>query len=165
MCRVRPILRAPARSAARRHRTKWLQAQGGKGERDPSSLSYCRILPSVVTIAFQPALARARAALERGQHADAIGVLTQALKASGLKREDEVGLRSTLAEAWLMADDVTQAASVVGRPPDPPRDDLPPALLSTLWRIHGRIAFAKGDQSRAIALLGRALRQAELAHD
>ena len=48
-----------------------------------SSLSYCRILPSVVTIAFQPALARARAALERGRHADAIGVLTQALKSSG----------------------------------------------------------------------------------
>ena len=117
----------------------------------------------MVTIAFQPALARARAALERGQHADAIGVLTQALKASGLKREDEVGLRCTLAEAWLMADDVAQAVATLGRPPE--RDDLPPALLSALWRVHGRIAFAKGEQSRAIALLGRALRQAELAHD
>ena len=31
--------------------------------------------------------------------------------------------------------------------------------------MHGRIAFAKGDQSRAIALLGRALRYAEQAHD
>ena len=33
------------------------------------------------------------------------------------------------------------------------------------WRLHGRIAFAKGEQSRAIALLGRALRHAEQAHD
>src|SRR5204863_2673605 len=48
---------------------------------------------------------------------------------------------------------------------DAPRDNLPPALLSALWRLHGRIAFARGEQSRAIALLGRALRQAELAHD
>ena len=129
------------------------------------SLSYCRILQSVVTIAFQPALARARAALERGQHAEAVAVLAQALKASGLKREDEVGLRCTLAEAWLLGDDVAQATAVLGRTPDPPRDNLPPALLSALWRLHGRIAFARGDQSRAIALLGRALRQAELAHD
>jgi hydrogenase-4 transcriptional activator len=119
----------------------------------------------VVTIAFQPALARARTALERGRHADAIGILTQALKVSGLKHEDEVGLRCTLAEAWLMADDLAQANAVLGRPPDSPRDDLPPVLLSTLWRLHGRIAFAKGDQSRAIALLGRALRHAEQAHD
>jgi DNA-binding NtrC family response regulator/tetratricopeptide (TPR) repeat protein len=119
----------------------------------------------VVTIAFQPALARARAALERGRHADAIGILTQALKSSGFKHEDEVRLRCTLAEAWLMADDIAQAASVLGRPPDAAREDLPPALLSTLWRLHGRIAYAKGDQSRAIALLGRALRHAEQAHD
>jgi hydrogenase-4 transcriptional activator len=119
----------------------------------------------VVTIAFQPALARARAALERGQHPEAIGVLTQALKGSSLKREDEVSLRCVLAETWLLADDVAQATAVLGRPPDPPRDHLAPALLSALWRLHGRIAFARGDQSRAIALLGRALRQAELAHD
>jgi DNA-binding NtrC family response regulator/tetratricopeptide (TPR) repeat protein len=119
----------------------------------------------VVTIAFQPALARARAALERGRHADAIGVLTQALKSSGLKHEDEAGLRCTLAEAWLMGDDVSQAVAILGRPPDSPRDDLPPALLSALWRLHGCVAFARGEQSRAIALLGRALRHAEQAHD
>ena len=64
-----------------------------------------------------------------------------------------------------MADDVAQASAVLGRPPDAAREDAPPALLSTLWRLHGRIAFAKGDQSRAIALLGRALRHAEQAHD
>jgi DNA-binding NtrC family response regulator/tetratricopeptide (TPR) repeat protein len=119
----------------------------------------------VVTIAFQPALTRARASLERGQHAEAIATLTQALKTSGLKREDEVGLRCTLAEAWLLADDVAQATAILGRPPDSSRESLPPALLSSLWRLHGRIAFARGDQSRAIALLGRALRHAELAHD
>jgi DNA-binding NtrC family response regulator/tetratricopeptide (TPR) repeat protein len=119
----------------------------------------------VVTIAFQPALARAKAAMERGRHADAISVLSQALKSSGLKSEDELGLRLTLVEAWLMADEVTQAASLLGRPPDSPRDDLPPALLSMIWRLHGRIAYAKGDQSRAIALLGRALKHAEQAHD
>ena len=94
----------------------------------------------MVTIAFQPALARARAALERGQHAQAIAVLTQALKASGLKREDEVGLRCTLAEAWLLGDDLAQATAVLGRAPDAPRDTLPPALLSAEWRLHGRIA-------------------------
>ncbi len=117
----------------------------------------------MVTIAFQPALARARAALQRGRHADAIGILTQALKSSAVKHEDELGLRYALAEAWLMGDDLAQASATLGRPPD--REDLPPALLSTLWRLHGRIAFAKGDQSRAIALLGRALRHAEQAHD
>jgi DNA-binding NtrC family response regulator/tetratricopeptide (TPR) repeat protein len=119
----------------------------------------------VVTIAFQPALARARAALERGLHTDAISILTQALRASGLKYEDEVALRCTLADAWLMAGDVAQASTTLGRPPDAPRNNLSPALLSALWRLHGRIAFAKGDQSRAIALLGRALRHAEQAHD
>ncbi len=119
----------------------------------------------MVTIAFQPALTRARAALQRGQHAEAIVVLTQALKSSGLKHDDELGLRCTLAEAWLMGDDVAQAAAIIGRPPDTLRDDLPPSLLSAIWRLHGRIAYAKGDQSRAIALLGRALRHAEQAHD
>ena len=34
-----------------------------------------------------------------------------------------------------------------------------------MWRLHGRIASARGDQSRAIALHGRALKQAEIAHD
>ena len=42
---------------------------------------------------------------------------------------------------------------------------IDPARLSALWRQHGRIAFARGDQSRAIALLGRALKHAEQAHD
>jgi tetratricopeptide (TPR) repeat protein len=37
--------------------------------------------------------------------------------------------------------------------------------LSTLWRLHGRLASARGDQSRAIAMHARALKQAEAAHD
>lgn len=34
-----------------------------------------------------------------------------------------------------------------------------------MWRLHGRIASARGDPSRAIALQGRALKQAEAAHN
>ena len=70
-----------------------------------------------------------------------------------------------LAEAWLMQDDLAQAATALGRPPDTFRDTIPSAQLSTLWRLHGRLASARGDQSRAIALHGRALKQAEIAHD
>ena len=42
---------------------------------------------------------------------------------------------------------------------------LPQVLHSNLWRLHGRVAFARGEQSRAIALHNRALKQAEIAHD
>ena len=119
----------------------------------------------MVTIAFQPALARARAALERGRHADAIGILTQALKVvrpqARRRARPALHARRSLAHGRRRragVGDAWTAARIA-------RDDLPPALLSTLWRLHGRIAFAKGDQSRAIALLGRALRHAEQAHD
>src|SRR5688500_10230739 len=74
-------------------------------------------------------------------------------------------MRAALAEAWLLQDDLAQAASSLGRPPDALRDPIPDAQLSTLWRLHGRITFAKGEQSRAIALHSRALKHAELAHD
>ena len=70
-----------------------------------------------------------------------------------------------MAEAWLLRDDVTRAASVLGRPPDVLRERMSPSRLSAMWRLHGRIASLRGDQSRAIALLGRAARQAELALD
>ena len=70
-----------------------------------------------------------------------------------------------LAEAWLLQDDLDQAASVLGRAPDTLRETVSPGRLSGLWRLHGRLASARGDQSRAIALHGRALKQAELAHD
>jgi DNA-binding NtrC family response regulator/tetratricopeptide (TPR) repeat protein len=119
----------------------------------------------VVSVAFQPALAQARAALERGRAAEAATVLEQALRSPALTRDDELALRCAMAEACLMRDDVNQASTVLGRLPDALRDSIPPARLSALWRLHGRIAFARGDQSRAIALHGRALKQAELAHD
>src|SRR5581483_2015055 len=82
-----------------------------------------------------------------------------------LPRDDELAVRAMLAEAWLLNDDVDQAATALGRPPDSFRDTVPPRRLSTLWRLHGRLASARGDQSRAIAMHGRALKQAEAAHD
>ncbi len=114
---------------------------------------------------FQPSMARAAAALQRGRGAEALDALAQALNSPGLRREDELAVRSAMAEAWLLRDDVTQAATVLGRPPDVTRERISPARLSVLWRLHGRLAALRGDQSRAIALLGRALKQAELALD
>src|SRR5204862_2523420 len=58
-----------------------------------------------------------------------------------------------------------EAAGALGRPPDMIRETVSPGRLSTLWRLHGRLASARGDQSRAIALHGRALKQADIAHD
>ena len=92
-------------------------------------------------------------------------MLAPALRSMRGPREDELALRSALAEAWLLEDDLDQAASALGRPPDTFRDTVSSSRLSTLWRLHGRLASARGDQSRAIALHGRALKQAELAHD
>ena len=76
-----------------------------------------------------------------------------------------MAVRTALAEAWLMQDDLAQAASALGRPPGTIREPISDARLSTLWRLHGRITYARGEQSRAIALHARALKHAELAHD
>src|SRR5215510_8056285 len=93
-------------------------------------------------------------------------MLGPALRAfSALTRDEELAVRSMLAEAWLAQDDLDQAASALGRPPDTFRDTILHGRLSTLWRLHGRLAFARQDQSRAIALHARALKQAEIAHD
>ena len=119
----------------------------------------------VVTATVQSSLARATAALERGRGSEAAQLLTQLLKSGSAARQDELAIRSSLAEAWLLQDDLAQAAAALGRPPDTMREQIPPARLSTLWRLHGRIAMARGEQSRAIALHSRALKQAELAHD
>jgi DNA-binding NtrC family response regulator/tetratricopeptide (TPR) repeat protein len=108
--------------------------------------------------------ARAGAALERGRGMEAAQMLAPTLRSS-LPREDELSVRSMLAEAWLLQDDLDQAAAVLGRPPDTLRETVSAGRLSTLWRLHGRLAYARGDQSRAIALHGRALKQAEGAHD
>jgi hydrogenase-4 transcriptional activator len=110
-------------------------------------------------------LSRANTALERGRGAEAAHLLLPVFRAGALSREDELAIRSALAEAWLLQDDLVQAAAALGRPPDALRDPIPDAQLSTLWRLHGRITFARGEQSRAIALHSRALKHAELAHE
>ena len=110
-------------------------------------------------------LASAGASLDRGRGAEAAQILAPVLRSSTLTRDEELALRSVLAEAWLLQDDLDQAAAALGRPPDTFRDTVPSSRLSTLWRLHGRLAYVRGDQSRAIALHGRALKQAEAAHD
>src|SRR5512133_2169706 len=110
-------------------------------------------------------MARAATALQHGRGAEALDALAQALASAGLRREDELAIRCAMAEAWLLRDDVNQAAAVLGRPPDVIRERISPAVQSALWRLHGRIAAMRGDQSRGIALLGRALKQAEQALD
>jgi DNA-binding NtrC family response regulator/tetratricopeptide (TPR) repeat protein len=113
----------------------------------------------------QAVLARAGAALERGRGGEAVEILAPVLRSSSLSRDGELALRSLLAEAWLLQDDLEQAAAALGRPPDTFRETVPPGRLATLWRLHGRLAYVRGDQSRAIAMHGRALKQAELAHE
>jgi DNA-binding NtrC family response regulator/tetratricopeptide (TPR) repeat protein len=110
-------------------------------------------------------LARAGHALERGRGPEAVQTLSPLLRSALLSREEDLAVRSALAEAWLLQDDVEQAATVLGRAPDTFRDTVSAARLSTLWRLHGRVATARGDQSRAIALQGRALKHADAAHD
>ena len=121
--------------------------------------------PRVAITAVHSTVARARQALERGRGAEAVQILTPALKAGSLTREDELAVRIALAEALLLQDDLTQAAAVLGRPPDAVRERIPDAQLSALWRLHGRVTFARGEQSRAIALHTRALKHAEFAHE
>ncbi len=84
---------------------------------------------------------------------------------TSLPREDEVLVRTGVAEGWLLQDDLAQAATALGRPPDTLREPLSDARLSALWRLHGRITFGRGEQSRAIALHTRALKHAQLARE
>src|SRR5688572_5512849 len=119
----------------------------------------------VATQAIHSAIARANAALEKGRGAEAAQGLQPILRMGSLSREDELTVRAALAEAWLLQDDLAQAATALGRPPDSLRDKIADGPLSTLWRLHGRITFARGEQSRAIALHARALKHANLAHE
>ena len=114
---------------------------------------------------LQALLARASAALERGRGAEAGEILTPTLRSAALPREDELAVRAMLAEAWLLQDDLDRTATALGRAPDTFRDTVSSGRLAALWRLHGRLASARGDQSRAIALHQRALKQAEAAHD
>ena len=116
--------------------------------------------------ALQPVIARATTALERGQAEATIELLAPLLRTpSSLTRDDELAVRVMLAESYLLQGDLAQAGTVLGRSPDTLREALPQVLHSNLWRLHGRVAFARGEQSRAIALHNRALKQAEIAHD
>jgi hydrogenase-4 transcriptional activator len=103
-------------------------------------------------------------ALERGHGADAATLFIRALRQPGLSRDEQVQIRCGLAEAWLLEDDLRQASEAVGPPPEG-RERLDPARLSDLWRVHGRLAVARGEPTRGIAFLTRALKQAERAHD
>ena len=124
------------------------------------------MLREVANPALQPVIARAITALERGQAASTIDLLAPLLRTpSSLTRDDELGLRVMLAESYLLRGDLAQAGTVLGRSPETVRESLPHVLHSNLWRLHGRVAFARGEQSRAIALHNRALKQAEVAHD
>jgi DNA-binding NtrC family response regulator/tetratricopeptide (TPR) repeat protein len=118
----------------------------------------------VATSTVQAALARAASALERGRGAEAVQILLPYHRSGTLPREEELSLRARIAEACLLQDDLTQAAAALGRPPDASKESLPDARLSTLWRLHGRLAYGRYE-SGAIALHTRALKYAELAHD
>ena len=126
---------------------------------------YTEYTAHVPSPSLQALQTRAGAALERGRGPEAADMLTPVLKSSNLSREDELALRCTLAEAWLLQDDPDHAAAALGRAPDTFRDTVSAGRLSALWRLHGRLASTRGDQSRAIAMHGRALKQAEAAHD
>jgi hydrogenase-4 transcriptional activator len=107
---------------------------------------------------------RAVEALEQGHGSEASSLLVRALRQPGLRREEQIQIRCALAEAWLLQDDLRQATEALGKPPDA-RERVDPARLSDLWRMHGRLAVARGEHSRGIAFLTKALRLAERAHD
>ena len=103
-------------------------------------------------------------ALAQGRGADASPLLVRALKRPGLPRDEQIQIRCALAEAWLLQDDLRQATEALGRPPEA-RERIDPARLSDLWRMHGRLAAARGEPSRGIAFLSKALAAAERAHE
>ncbi len=118
----------------------------------------------MATGSVQSVLGRANGALERGRGAEAAQLLLPILRNGTLPRADELAVRAALTESWLLQDDLTQAAATLGRP-ETIREPITDAQLSTMWRLQGRITFARGEQSRAIALHQRALKHAELAHE
>jgi DNA-binding NtrC family response regulator/tetratricopeptide (TPR) repeat protein len=115
-------------------------------------------------VALPDLFGKATEALLHGHGAEAAALLVRALKQPGLSRDETLQIRGALADAWFQQDDIRQATDALGEPPDE-RERLHPARLSELWRLHGKLAIAKGESSRGIALLARALKQAERAHD
>ena len=103
-------------------------------------------------------------ALEHGYGAEAASFLVRALKQPGRHRDEQVAdpLRAgggLAAPGRRPAGDRGAGRSAEGR------ERLDPARLSDLWRMHGRLAVARGEPSRGIAFLTKALKQAERAHD
>ncbi len=113
----------------------------------------------------QPLLVQALAALQRGQGAEATRLLQRAIRQPNRSVDLDWRIRVAQVEALLLQDDIAQAARVLGRPPDELRARIDPIHLAALWRLHGHVAQARGEPSRAIALVGRGLKQAERAHD
>jgi DNA-binding NtrC family response regulator/tetratricopeptide (TPR) repeat protein len=103
-------------------------------------------------------------ALGQGRGADAATLIIRSLRRPGLPRDEQIQLRCALAEAWLLQDDLRQAVEALGRPPEA-RERIDPARLSDLWRMHGRLAAARGEPSKGIAFLSKALAAAERAHE
>ena len=115
-------------------------------------------------LATQDLYSQATEALAQGRGADASSFLVRALKRPGLPLNEQIQIRCALAEAWLLQDDIRQATEALGRPPEA-RERIDPARLSDLWRMHGRVAAARGESSRGVAFLSKALAAAERAHE
>jgi hydrogenase-4 transcriptional activator len=115
-------------------------------------------------VALPDLFGQALEALERGQGAEAAGMLVRVQRQPGLSRDETLQVRGALVQAWFQQDDIRQATETLGELPQE-RERVHPARLSELWRLHGRLALARGEPSRAVALLLRALKFAERAHD
>src|SRR5207253_9947811 len=68
------------------------------------------LLRTMLSSSLQALMTRAGASVERGRGADAVQMLASALRSSTLTRDDELAVRSMLAEAALLQDDLDQAA-------------------------------------------------------
>ena len=75
---------------------------------------YTSYTPGTVSELYTQALA----ALEQGHGAEAASLLVRALKQPGLRQDDQIQIRCSLAEAWLQQDDLRQATEALGRPPE-----------------------------------------------
>ena len=51
-------------------------------------------------------------------------MLAPLLRSGTVSRQDELSIRVALAEAWLLQDDLVQAAAALGRTPDTLRDKI-----------------------------------------
>ncbi|MGE0393319.1 MAG: sigma 54-interacting transcriptional regulator, partial [Vicinamibacterales bacterium] len=108
---------------------------------------------------------RALRALEQGRGPEAVRLLEPLAGAVEGHPADGLTVRIALAEGWLLQDDLPKASRVLGRAPAALSDSPGTLPMSGLWRLHGRVAFERGEPSRAIALHQRALRHADAAHD